>query len=177
MANGQQMQAKLVRSSSLWKKPESRNRRAICAEETVDDLVMRNTRAPMFVIDLLSGSPLEIFANGQVYRARKAHWMPRNDGAVTLVDRALFELFRKRAVSLAVACHHDESTRVAVETVHNACSRKLRCDAHSKAVGLFRSDPWNREKSARFVEHNEPRITVDYLVTYLRFFTHSHIVP
>jgi|GEM_PF-388394 len=166
--------------------PGHRSQMQPCAHwivQSLHDLIVSDARSAVFMVDLLARCSLEVLGDRQINRCLVVDWMTRHQCGISLAHRASFELHRKVAMRLRVACEHHQSAGIAVEPMHDACAFEFSGDSHGDTVRLVWTDARNGKNAMRFVDDDELRIEMHDCIAAsytlwltLRSVTHRHIV-
>ena len=90
--------------------------------------------------------------NAQALIARD---MACHERVIGLRHLAGLEGHAEASMRTGIGGKHHHAAGVAIETVHDACAGKPRCDSCHEAVGLLWTDARNAQQTARFLHHHE----------------------
>jgi len=81
--------------------------------------------------------------------------MAANQGCISLSHGPRLELHRNFSMSLCVARHHHQATRVSIKSMHDSRANEFCGDTYRDTVRFFWTDARNRQDAARLIDHDQ----------------------
>ena len=132
--------------------------------DSLDHFIQSDTRSSVNRVDFLPRRSIEIFGNRQINFSVVVNWMAANQGCISLSHGPSLELHRNFSMSLCVARHHHQTTRVSIKSMHDARASEFSGDTHCDAIRFFWADAGNRQDAARLIDHDQLRIEMYDLI-------------
>lgn len=156
MANGFQVQSKLMAAAGNWVQFDSR-----ATFSSFEYSPARDGLPAVHVIDNLPRWIVYVLAHGQV----DFTFIHIHDAAdhcdVSLLDFAVVKLTAQLAVGLFIERHDDHSGRIPVESMDDAGGGIRSLHAGGKTVGFLRSDAGHGKHAAWLIQHDEAIVAVN----------------